>query len=173
MPRINAYIIGHGSWKPADGYAKVPAGCSISFYTDFAKTMSGEDADRIVAGTLKRAPHRKIEQYMMAPNMRYTPDSQENMADFQAEKQKGTVLIYTTNDQGQTLRELFETMAVRRLRDWDLHWTACSALSLRETGYDGAKFVGNPTTGVNLTELEDGYYNFDYDINHYTLRFPK
>ena len=37
-------IGGHGGWTPADGYTKVPKGCSIAFYTEFSKAMSGEDA---------------------------------------------------------------------------------------------------------------------------------
>lgn len=73
----------------------MPSGNRIAFYTEFAKTMSGEDADRIVAGTLNRPAHRTIEEFMMVPNMRYTPDSDENMQDFHNEKRSGTILIYT------------------------------------------------------------------------------
>jgi len=173
MARKQVYIVGHGAWGPTDGYAKVPAGCTVSFYTEFAKTMSGEDADRIVAGTVNRKPHRTVGEFKMVPNMRYTPDDEENMNDFFAEKQPGTILVYTSDLGGKTLEDVFNTMSVRNVNDWDIHWTACAALQLKATGYDDAKFVGNPTTGVNLTELDDGYYNFDYDIGKYSLAFKK
>ena len=32
--------------------------------------------------------------------------------------------------------------------------------------FDGDKWVGN-NIGVNLTEMNDGFYNFDYDISLY------
>ncbi|HEY0940369.1 MAG TPA: hypothetical protein VGE08_09760 [Steroidobacter sp.] len=173
MARKNVYIVGHGAWAPKDGYAKVPAGCTISFYTEFAKTLSGDDADRIVAGTLKRPAHRTVGEFKMVPNMRYTPDDDDNMEDFKAEQQPGTILIFTQSNAGQTLEQLFHVIALKGIRNWDMHWTACSALQLRATGYDDRRFVGNPMTGVNLTEMDKGYYNFDYDIGKYSLQFRK
>jgi hypothetical protein len=171
MARTQAYIIGHGSWSPADGFTRVPDGCTISFYTEFGKTLAGDDADRIVAGTLDRKPSRVSDVNTQVPNMKYFPDSPENLKDFEDRKRAGSVLISTTDDDGKDLKGLFA--AAQASRDIDYHWAACLAISFKRNSYDTGKHVGSVVTGMNLTEMTDGFYDFEYDKGRYVLIFKK
>lgn len=171
MPRIQAYIIGHGSWSPKDGYTRVPAGCTVAFYTEFAKTLGGTDSDHIVAGTFNRPASRIVNEYMMVPNMKYFPMDESDIQDAEDRKQPGAVLIATTKEDGRDLKGLFA--ANQTVRDVDYHWAACLAIQFKRDTYDSSAHVGNVATGMNLTEMADGFYDYEYDNNRYVLVFRK
>lgn len=174
--RVTILIVGHGSWKPGDGYTKVPAGCTITFYTEFGKTMHGNEADEIVAGRLDRAPARVVDEFKMVPNMHYYPDSDENLKDFRKLRRrhrKGAGLVYTTRAGGRDLAGLFAGIQRRNQRNVDFHWVACQAVEFARYTYNDEEHVGNVVTGYNLTETTDGFYDYDYVNNEYVLIFQK
>lgn len=173
MPRTNAFIIGHGSWTPDDGHAKVPAGCTLSFYTEFGKTLGGTDSDNLIAGRLGRAAHRTVEEFMMVPNMKYFPMDAVDVQDARNLRRGTDVLVHTANDDGRDLKGLFAATTAQQVKDMDFHWAACSAIMFKNPTYDEDAHVGNTVTGMNLTEFTDGYYDYDYINGAYVLIFRK
>ena len=47
---MKIFLCGHGGWNPGDGYAKVPAGSTLTFYTQNAKLLKGGDDYKVIAG---------------------------------------------------------------------------------------------------------------------------
>ncbi|MGO4880104.1 MAG: putative adhesin [Bryobacteraceae bacterium] len=103
MPRSDAYIIGHGGWSPGDGFSQVPAGCKIFFYTEFGKTLSGHESDDLIEGTFNRGASRTVDEFKMAPNMKYFPMSDDDIEDAHDLLRDGDSLIYTAQTAGKDL----------------------------------------------------------------------
>ena len=164
MPEI-IYICGHGSWTIKDGYTKVPKGCSIIFYTQFNKTLGGDDAHKIVAGTYTGSINRTIKEFKHCPNLKYYPDTVPEIQQFNLEKQVGTVLEYTNIGNGKSLETFFQSLHNSR-KQATVHWACCQYLAANLT-YDSNRYVGKPKTGTNLTEMSDGLYQYDYNLNQY------
>jgi hypothetical protein len=163
-------ICGHGASRPhssANAFIPVPKGCKISFYTDFGKTISGNDADAIAAGTYGGQPKTVIEEFKTCPNFVYTPLTDAEKQAIEAAKPAGTILVFATTAAGNALEDLFKVWGAAG-RKFDFHWACCQALQLKNTSLTPAKFVGSPKTGLNLTEMSDGFYQFDYDANKYS-----
>lgn len=68
MARI-VFLHGHGGWKPQDGYTKVPKGCSISFYTHFAKLLNQTMVVKIMDGTFNGELDRTVGQFGSVPDL--------------------------------------------------------------------------------------------------------
>lgn len=146
-------ICGHGGWKPADGYTKVPKGCSLAFYTEFSKCLSGDDADSIAAGTYVGQPTRVIAQYNMAPNMRFYPLTQSEKQVIIAAKPADRELLFTSDNGGRPLEHLLKTLSPTA--EIEFHWACCSYTQLKVTPGSAAK-------GINLTQMKAGYFDYDY-----------
>lgn len=160
-------ICGHGASRPGAGamFATVPRGCSISFYTDFGKTLGGDDADAIAAGTYARQPIHVIGEFKTCSNLLYTPLTDAEKADIENNKPAGTILVFATSPAGTSLEDLFRVWGSTK-RQFEFHWACCQALQLKKQTYS-SKLVGSPKTGLNLTQMSDGFYQFDYDSNRY------
>jgi hypothetical protein len=160
-------ICGHGASRPQSGdmFIPVPKGCSISFYTDFGKTLAGDEADAIAAGTYPGTPVHVIGDFKTCPNLLYTPLTDGEKSAIEAAKPAGTILVFATSPAGTLLQDLFKVWGDTK-RQFDFHWACCQALQLKRQTYSST-LVGSPKTGVNLTQKGDGFYQFDYTTNKY------
>ena len=170
-------ICGHGASRPhVSAYTKVPKGCTISFYTEYAKTLAGPDGPKIAGDTLGRTPSNVVEAFKTCPNLMYFPLTAAEKQGFETAKAAGTILTYCDVANGYSLESLF-TVWGGLGREFDFHWGCCQALQLKNSGsnasvaaggsYDATKFVGNSKTNVNLVEQGDGYYQYDYTAGAY------
>jgi hypothetical protein len=146
-------------------FTTVPKGCSISFYTDFGKTLAGDEADEIAAGTFGGKPVHHIGEFKQCPNLLYTPLTDGERNAIETAKPAGTILVFASGPAGDLLQALFQVWGDTR-RQFDFHWACCQALQLKRQTY-GNDLVGNPKTGINLTQKGDGFYQYDYTQNKY------
>lgn len=156
-------ICGHGGWAPLDGYAQVPKGCSIAFYTDFSKTLAGDEANQIAAGTYPHAPKQVIQEFKVCPNFRFYPEN--TIAEKEAIialKGADRELLFTWDATGRPLKHLFETL--NPTAEIAFHWACCLYTQLNQT-------PGSAQKGINLTQKQDGYYEYDYTNRHYVKIF--
>lgn len=151
MPKIIVFS-GHGSWDlGADQYVKVPARCSIKFYTLNMKTLSdqlGGDIDRgLIAGL---EPDQEASQFGIIPNMRlYPPDGltikRPNPANWHvldlpavvpADGKNLQVRISDQYPGGGNLEVLFKLLdpAIRSADSVVFLWAACRAINLKKAG---------------------------------------
>src|SRR5262245_10828408 len=160
-------ICGHGASRPQSGpmFVNVPRGCSISFYTDFGKTLAGDEADAIAAGTYTGSVTHHLGAYKQCPNLLFTPLTDGEKSVIEAAKPAGTILVFATSASGNWLKDLFHVWGAVN-RQFDFHWACCQALQLKRQTYSST-LVGSPKTGVNLTQKGDGFYQFDYTANKY------
>lgn len=170
-------ICGHGASRPhVSAYTTVPKGCSISFYTSYAKTLAGPDGPKIAGDTLGRAPSSVITEFKTCPNLMYFPLTASEKQGFEDAKAVGTILTFCDDASGYPLESLFRIWAGTG-RKFDFHWGCCQALQLKNSGtaesvskggsYDPTKFVGSTKTNINLVEQGDGFYQYDYTAGAY------
>jgi len=63
---MRIFLCGHGGWSPADGYAKVPARSSLTFYTQNVKLLKGGDDYAVIQGTFWGQPDSVIRAFHWA-----------------------------------------------------------------------------------------------------------
>jgi hypothetical protein len=151
MPKIIVFS-GHGSWElGTDQYVKLPAKCSIKFYTLNMKTLSdglGGDLDRGMIAGLE--PDQTAEQFGIIPNMRlFPPDGlnikRPNAANWNILDLPGDVPVDGKNLQvrigdqfpgGGNLEVLFQILepAIRAADSVTFLWSACRAINLKNAG---------------------------------------
>jgi len=150
------------------------------FYTDFNKTLAGNEAHDIVTNSIGRVPSRSVSEYMMVPNFSYHQDEPDEISLFLSEK--GThnptaAMVYNNTGAPKTLEGLFTSFKTQHIDlKYDIYWCCCQALELNETqplNALGHVHVGNTLTAINLTEMPDGFYDYDYDLGIYKLIFAK
>jgi hypothetical protein len=170
-------ICGHGASRPhVSAYTTVPKGCTISFYTEYAKTLAGTDGPMIAGDTLGRAATSTLGEFKTCPNLMYFPLSASEKLGFENAKAASTILTFCDQAAGYSLEQLFTGWSASG-RKFDFHWGCCQALQLKNSGtsasiaaggsYDASKLVGSSKTGINLVEQGDGFYQYDYTAASY------
>ncbi len=166
-PVQNSKIIvfsGHGSWEvKEDSYVKLPAKCSIKFYTMNMKSLSdslGGDIDRGVITGLQ--PDQEAGPFGSIPDMRlYPPDGlnirNPNPATWQVVKLPSTAgltgsknLQIQIDDQytdGASLSVMLDYLkpAINSSSSVMFLWAACRAIGLRDRG-------GEQLMGINKVQ---------------------
>lgn len=152
---MHIFLSGHGGWTPSSGFTKMPARCSLHFYTHFAKLLMTDMETKILAGSW-RTVERSHGPYMTAPNM--TLYGQPAAWTQRAEKAldhgvwgaDATILALPDEDDEATLSELFEEMikAGPLEEDVHFHWLCCSHVDLKpaggaDVGFNASDFVHN------------------------------
>ncbi len=148
----------HGSWDPSKGYFQLPKGCSVRFFTHFAKTLMPTDAKKIIDGSYGGPIEREVGEYKTIPNMGASPLSNSQLIKAQGWLNGGTrggVAFYSTPVR-RTLSELVELTrnALGRDGTYRFDWVCCQALKLEKTPLGG-------TVGVNARHYaEKGEFMF-------------
>jgi hypothetical protein len=154
------FLCGHGGYNPADGWATVPRGSTITFYTPHQKLLKGGDDYKIIQGTFGQQPDSVIREFRTCPNLRLYPDDPTVIAHSESIKQGGTTLYWSTEANGQKLSDI--------LAPGNTYiWAACRHVSFKNASF-GEKY------GVNLVEEGGGKYSkFDYVAMKYNTVVPK
>lgn len=132
------FLSGHGGWVPSQGYAQVPKGCKVHFYTHFAKNLITGMEHKILSGSYNTI-ERTIEEFRVCPNMRLSPqpDDWTETAERKLATRNDPDCHLIVCDPGEpvTLDELFEEFSDQELGDGaEFHWLACQTLSLAQVG---------------------------------------
>src|SRR3954451_14871362 len=144
------YLCGHGGYTPADGWAKVPANSTITFYTPHQKLLKGGDDYKIIQGTFGK-PDQVIRAFHTCANLRLYPDDPTVIAYSESVKQAGATPHWSTDANGELLSDIFEANPGA-----DFIWAACRHVSFKNASF-GEKY------GVNLVDEGDGSYSkYDY-----------
>jgi len=174
---MDIYIHGHGVWEPRGGYITVPRGFKISFYTHFAKTVSGSTVDRIFDGG-NVPPERTIEEFKTVPNFvvsGLTADQKRH-----ADQKKGDLQVLMPQNEME-LRTIFlgfgplmvrvqKSNAERRVKNLSaafihLHWLCCQRVLLEPTWGNA---VGVNAQDMRHNEQHEGTYRVKWDgVDHY------
>ena len=137
----HVFLSGHGGWHPKLGYTKVPAGCSVNFYTHFAKLLITGMEYRILRGDYNQV-ESNFPQFSMVPNMKLygQPEAwtQKSENELQSNAWGANAMIYALDDEDDetTLSEIFAEINEnpRLPEDLEFHWLACSEVQLRKAG---------------------------------------
>lgn len=143
---------GHGDWKLGDdGFAKLPAKCSMKFFTMNARTLSdglGGNIDRGIIEGLE--PDQEAGAFKSVPDMRLYPPTglnirDPNPANWHILELPGPVPVNNKNIQvkindayqgGADLNLMFELLApaIQQADSVMFLWAACRALGLKPAG---------------------------------------
>lgn len=158
---MRIFLCGHGGWNPADGYAKVPARSSLTFYTQNAKLLKGGDDYAVIQGTFWGQPDSVIRAFHTCPNMRLYPDDPTVVAYSESIKQAGTRLLWSNHANGLLLSKIFEDNPGN-----DFIWACCRHVAMKRE-------VGGEALGFNLVEEKTKYTKYDYDAGVYHTVMPR
>jgi hypothetical protein len=138
---INVFLSGHGGWHPNQGYAKVPANCTVYFYTHFAKLLMTGMERQILRGEYKQV-ERTHTEFNMVPNMKlygqpeaWTKSAEENLSEA-AWGKSSTIIALDDEDDETTLSEIFAELneGPRVPEELHFHWLCCSHVGLKSAG---------------------------------------
>ena len=137
------FLCGHGNWDPNQGFTDMPKGCSMTFYTHHAKTMLQDAVEQIVGGTYTGEPRQVVPEFKAVPNMRLSPDSDENVLDtwkaLSENPLQNATLWFVQS--ATTLKDLFKSRAQRIWRmvaqhqGIAFHWTCCRYVDMPKMTY--------------------------------------
>jgi len=155
------FLCGHGGYTPADGWATLPAKSSITFYTPHQKLLKGGDDYKIIQGAFGE-PDSVVGEFHSCPNLRLYPDDPTVVSHSESIKQQGSVLYWSSKDDGELLTDIF-----KKHPGSEFIWAACRHVNFKNASY-GEKY------GVNLVE-EGGcnYSKFDYVAMQYNMVIKK
>jgi hypothetical protein len=132
------FLHGHGSWAPIMGYTSVPKGCSVSFYTHFAKLLNQTMVTQILDNTYTGELDRTIGAFGSVPNLRMSSltASQKTWAEDKANITGLTVVILPAAPPTVrwTLIELMDWCVENIGKDLDFRWLCCQSLTLKDQG---------------------------------------
>ena len=137
------YLAGHGDWKIKDEYVQVPAGCSISFYTDSSKNMFTSDMKDIIRGTYNGSVRQKVEAFKNCPNYTLNPDGasyNECKQIIISRNDPNLGLIMYPSGPSWTLKQIFDYVSKKGL-SFEFIWCCCR--------FTGLKDAGGKAVGVN------------------------
>jgi hypothetical protein len=160
---LDIYIHGHGVWQPQGGYITVPSRFKISFYTHFAKTLSGSTVYKFMDGH-NIQPERTIDEFKSVPNMVVQPLGNADQERTARQKSAAAGMQLFMPDKELDLRRIFsgftnqfgvgqqKANANRRLNGLPaqfvhFHWLCCQKLDMpRPTAFGRA-------VGVNAQDM--------------------
>ncbi len=155
------FLCGHGNWHLEDGFARVPSGTQVTFYTQNAKTLFLPEALKILEGTTQ-FQDSQLDIYhegQSVPNMTLSDGGPEWRAKFELSAKKRSdayKLIFADKDNPKKLSDVMQF-----LEGEQLVWVACRALALDKISglVGGEKVLVGPRIGVNVRENPTTLYS--------------
>jgi hypothetical protein len=151
---VKYFLTGHGGWTPADGYFSLPAGTTVTFYTENAKLMLASDVYKIVEGSYQQKPSQVIQPFNTCQNMTLYPDDASEIPPTVAALNKnplGAQCDALSVDEPTKLKDI-----VAAFPGSDFVWACCRDLSLKPAGNNIAR-----DAGVNAAQTDGKFINFD------------
>ncbi|HEX5127439.1 MAG TPA: hypothetical protein VFW00_11915 [Rhodocyclaceae bacterium] len=165
---------GHGAWALGnDTFVRMPANCSIKFYTMNMKTLSdnlGGDIDRGIITGLE--PDQEAGPHVQAPDMRLYPPHglnirQPDMSKWHVIKLPAAIPVDDKNIQiqidnkcggGGSLAVMLKLLqnVIANTESITFLWAACRAVNL--------KAVGGKAAGVNIMQRSSGGSDEDMEL---------
>jgi hypothetical protein len=164
---MKIFLTGHGGWTPKNGYFSVPAGTSVTFYTENAKLMLSTDVYKIVEGTWTHPASSVVGAYKSCQNMTLYPDDKEYV-----NKTLSALMKNPNRDQCDVVRvtsPLNLKDIVEKHPGNEFVWACCRDLSLSPSALDknlgGGKTLQGSTlardSGINAGQSGSRTINFD------------
>lgn len=160
------FLHGHGSWAPAMGFTTVPARCSVTFYTHFAKLLNATMVSQILGGTYTGTVDRTLEGFMTVPDCRMTSLTTGQVENANKWFSGTGAMLHMLPASPPTVRKQLSTLMSECIsamgNELDFHWLCCQSLSLKQKG--GRKL------GLNASDRtaqvgHEGYYLFKWKEN--------
>ncbi|MGA7318522.1 MAG: putative adhesin [Silvibacterium sp.] len=155
------FLCGHGNWHLKDGFARVPTGTQVTFYTQNAKTLYLQEALKILDGTTQFTEGQRdvYKTGQAVPNMTLSDGGADWRAKFElaAKSQTGPYKLVFA-DEGHP-KKLSEIMTF--LEGEELVWVACRAVRLNKVSMMKGQervFVG-AKLGVNVRENPTTFFS--------------
>lgn len=164
MTRSAVYICGHGGWTPEMGYASVPRGCCVNFYTESSKTILSLTINAILAS--EAIPLRTVAEFRFAQNVCVSPFPLAMIVDLlrslqlHNERDPGAILYLPTHR--KSLNAIMSELRMSADVPMDFHWLSCLSTTLRK--------VGGIYSGINVQDssIDMAIYSCDNEEDRYT-----
>lgn len=163
MASNKVFLHGHGSWAPDMGYTQVPKGCSVSFYTHFAKLLNATMVKQILGGTYTGELDRTLDAFKTVPNVRMSSLTPGQVANAGKWFSGAGAIVHMLPASPPTMRKTLEELMGECIQaygpDIDFHWLCCQSLRLAQ--------VGGRELGLNASDRtaqvgHEGYYLFKW-----------
>jgi hypothetical protein len=131
------FLHGHGGWKPSMGFVEVPKGCSVSFYTHFAKLLNQTMVLQILNGTYTGEFDRTVPAFHSAPNVQISSLTPALVKWAKDNNTSGTTMVLMPASPPVVRMSLEKVMdlAIKAIGpDLDFRWLCCQALQLKKAG---------------------------------------
>ena len=155
------FLCGHGNWHLKDGFARVPTGMQVTFYTQNAKTLYLQEALKILDGTTEFTEGQRdvYKAGQAVPNMTLSDGGEDWRVKFElaAKNQTGPYkLVFADKDHPKKLSEIMTFLAGE-----ELVWVACRAVVLNKVfiKQDPIKIFVGPKLGVNVRENPTTFFS--------------
>jgi hypothetical protein len=157
------YLHGHGSWKPSMGHILMPKGCSIVFYTHFAKLLNQTMVKQILEGAYAGDTDRTIGEFKAAPNLQMSSLTHDQMK-WANQTFAGTGAVLHMLPAGppmkrKSLEALIDECVQAFGKEIEFHWLCCQSLALTQMG---GRAVGLNASDRTAQEGREGYYLFKW-----------
>ena len=171
MP-LTVFMVGHGAWRPKDGFFQLPSNCSFSMVVDVGKVLHHDDQTLVCAGVFRRDYARVIggegSCTRTCPNLTWQGDEEAKLADCRLglshnkKDQPAIMLCPPQSGGGVKLSEFFKNAWAQMAPDYharfgEVHfvWNCCSYAALN------ASWMG-ADIGMNAVQRRTLYQHFCY-----------
>lgn len=151
MP-LDIFIHMHGSWSPEDGYAFVPKGCRVTFWSPFAKLMHKTMVEALLEDKWTGKAERVVTEYKAVPNMKLSPLTPAQLAGDKLKYSTKPGRVYVSTNKASSLDLTMKDLRTEHAsEELNFHWLCCQELEL--------KLAGGRTLGVNSGDFRHlGFY---------------
>ncbi|APR81587.1 Hypothetical protein A7982_06936 [Minicystis rosea] len=153
---IDMFIHMHGGWAPNNRFTVVPKGCSVTFWSPYAKLLPSSTARAILGNTWTGQPDRVVGEYKSVPDFELVPLSVTELeGDKKARHHAPGRGFFSAGNQmrlSQAIEQCRKDMGLSE--EINFHWLCCQELMLKRAG--GGKFGVNAGDQVH----KFGVYQF-------------
>jgi hypothetical protein len=145
------------------GYVSVPKGCSVTFYTHFAKLLNATMVVQILGGSYAGEPDRQIGEFKSVPNVRMSSLTQGQVDNANKWYSGAGAVLHMLPAAPpvvrKTLQELMDECIQSIDTSIDFHWLCCQSLTLTQKG---GRALGLNASDRTAQSGHEGYYLFKW-----------